>query len=364
MWRMPEHKVALAGSFLWWGLIRQHDAFFKWVLDQPGVVAALLDYALPPELRRLWDGTAPVPLSGSLITREMEERRTDRSYRLPTPQGVSTPLLVTFEHKAAPDRGVGWQVTQYLYEQVRRWMNDRREIPGKQRHQLPVVAAVVVYHGKWRWRVPLTLVGAMSANGISSPYIPNYELILIDVLRTPIALLPPLPRLRVAFMIWQFDRRTPGDRGGNRAGDLKARLVELARAALALGIDDLTAMVYYLWGETSGQGTALLGEVLDEVVPGRREQIMQTAGDQLVAQGRALGLAEGKTLGLVEGKTLGRVEGEAKILLRQLHRRFGDIRAGVVERVRNASARQLEDWSERILDAGTLDDVFDTDRRP
>jgi len=345
----------LANSILWWGLIRHHDEFFKWVMSQPGVAEALLEFVLPPDLRRLWNGTALVPLSGSLITQKLEERRTDCGYLCPSPPGTSPPLLVVFEHKSAPDRETPWQVTQYLYEQVRGFVTKSKDQPRRARNPLPLATAVVVYQGKWPWRVPLSLVAAMAADGRVPAHIFSAGYLLIDVLRTPIELLPPVPRLRVAFMIWQFDRKSPGS--------LKERLVELARATLALGIDDLTAMVYYLWGEADGRGAALLGEVLDEVVPGRREQIMQTVGEQLVARGRALGLVEGEVKGRAEGLVEGEAKGRREMLLRQLHRRFGEIRGDVVERIRVANIKQLDDWIERFVDARTLEDVFGADRR-
>jgi len=211
---------------------------------------------------------------------------------------------------------------------------------------LPLAAAVVVYQGKWRWKVPLSLPGAV-ADPATASHLSAIRYLLVDVLRTPIEHLPPLPFLRVAFMIWQFDRKSPGT--------LKDRLVELARAALALGVDDLTAMVYYLWGETDERGVALLSEVLDEVVPGRKEQIMLTEGEQLVAQGRAEGL--------IKGEAKGEAKGRREILLRQLRRRFGEIRGDVVERIQAASIDELDNLIDRVFNAKSLTDVFGADRR-
>jgi len=53
----------------------------------------------------------------------------------------------------------------------------------------------------------------------------------------------------------------------------------------------------------------------------------------------------------------------AKTLLRLLQRRFGEVRGEVAERIRTADITQLDDWSERILDAKTLEDVFGVNRR-
>jgi hypothetical protein len=64
-----------------------------------------------------------------------------------------------------------------------------------------------------------------------------------------------------------------------------------------------------------------------------------------------------------EGRAEGLVEGEGRVLLRQLRRRFGELRGDVVERIRTAKLDQLDDWTERFVDARTLDDVFAVDRR-
>jgi prophage antirepressor-like protein len=54
----------------------------------------------------------------------------------------------------------------------------------------------------------------------------------------------------------------------------------------------------------------------------------------------------------------GRQEGEARIVLRQLRLKFGPLEPDVEERVRTAEADRLLAWSERILTAESLRDVF------
>ncbi len=51
--------------------------------------------------------------------------------------------------------------------------------------------------------------------------------------------------------------------------------------------------------------------------------------------------------------------GQAELLLRQLARKFGEVPEATDKRIRSATAAQLETWSLNILDAETLDDVFD-----
>ena len=79
-----------------------------------------------------------------------------------------------------------------------------------------------------------------------------------------------------------------------------------------------------------------------------KEETIMTLAERLRKEGR------------MEGKMEGEVLGRHAVLKRQLGKRFGkdvlDIRTQ--ERLRNASAEQLDLWAERILDARTLEDVF------
>jgi hypothetical protein len=51
-------------------------------------------------------------------------------------------------------------------------------------------------------------------------------------------------------------------------------------------------------------------------------------------------------------------KGECNILQRQLTRRFGPLDEAVRQRIENASSDQLELWADRVLDAGSLDEVL------
>jgi len=59
-----------------------------------------------------------------------------------------------------------------------------------------------------------------------------------------------------------------------------------------------------------------------------------------------------------EGRQEGKQEGEATVLLRQLTRRFGPLGVPVTAQIRQASPAELEQWADNILDARSLDEVF------
>ena len=80
-------------------------------------------------------------------------------------------------------------------------------------------------------------------------------------------------------------------------------------------------------------------------------------------EGMRAGRDEGMRVGRDEGIREGRVDGERTVLERQLRRRFGRLPPAVADRLHQAAAADLEAWAENVLDARTLDDVFDADAR-
>ena len=73
-------------------------------------------------------------------------------------------------------------------------------------------------------------------------------------------------------------------------------------------------------------------------------------------------IARARDEGMQQGMRQGRVEGERAVLERLLRRRFGFLSPEVAERLDQASAANLETWAENVLDAQTLDDVFESSR--
>lgn len=64
------------------------------------------------------------------------------------------------------------------------------------------------------------------------------------------------------------------------------------------------------------------------------------------------------------GRQKGMQQGEARILIRQLTRRFGALSAEYLAKIQQADADTLLDWSERLLDAQSLAAVFGDAEQP
>ena len=78
-------------------------------------------------------------------------------------------------------------------------------------------------------------------------------------------------------------------------------------------------------------------------------------------QGKLEGKLEGRLEGKLEGKLEGRHEEAAQLLRRLLTLRFGPLPEWAEARVNEATRERLETWTLRILDAPTLEAVFQND---
>jgi len=65
-----------------------------------------------------------------------------------------------------------------------------------------------------------------------------------------------------------------------------------------------------------------------------------------------------KQQGLQQGRQEGRQEGKILLLQRQLARRFRVMPPWVAAKLEQASSEEIDLWAERILEASSLDELF------
>ena len=90
--------------------------------------------------------------------------------------------------------------------------------------------------------------------------------------------------------------------------------------------------------------------------------VISKAREEGLQRGIQQGIQQGMEQGMQQGMDQGRVEGERALLERLLRRRFGFLSPEIAARLGQASAADLETWAENVLEAPTLDDVFDSSR--
>jgi hypothetical protein len=111
-----------------------------------------------------------------------------------------------------------------------------------------------------------------------------------------------------------------------------------------------------------------LGRLLElgtRVGPAAEEAVMATA-DWLRAEGETKGVAKERAKKaaallalMVECRDEGRAKHAAWVLVRLLTCKFATVSDEVRARIDTASLEQLDTWTERVLDAETLNEVFE-----
>jgi hypothetical protein len=205
------------------------------------------------------------------------------------------------------------------------------------RRHLPLVVPVVVYNGQERWNEATDLGSMLGPLDPSAElYRPQLRYKLVDeasyprevlaALRTPVAelfsigksrdwpeILEGVQRLRLAI--------PPGEDSLRRTFETWLLKVILPRR----GLPEASAEI-----PTLEEFETMLADTIDRLNRELREKSLQE----------------------------GARDGEARVLLRLLRLKLGSVSPAVEERVRAADSDQLLAWSERVLEAESLDDVF------
>lgn len=93
----------------------------------------------------------------------------------------------------------------------------------------------------------------------------------------------------------------------------------------------------------------MMSQFAQEIVE-QNKQMMSQFAREIVEQNKQTWWKEGRQEGLREGAM--------ETLLRQMHRRFGPVPDWVHARLARANLEILKAWTEKILEAGSIDDLF------
>ncbi|MBF0563290.1 MAG: Rpn family recombination-promoting nuclease/putative transposase [Alphaproteobacteria bacterium] len=321
-------------------VIQRHDQFFQRLLGKPGTAGALLRERLPAEVAKLLVDEPPELMPGSFVSRRLRGYRTDRLYRSRTITGRQVLIYTLIEHKSNPEPRISLHLLGYQYQALDYWDRTEGRTQEGILRPLPALITLVVYNGAAEWKIPQTLAEVTDADPAMRPYLLDFRYSLVDLVRIPDADLSRERNLRVGLLILKH---------GSLRRATRKQLLKLAREAMRLGEDDLVTLIYYLLGDQDGPKSALVRDVLHEVLPGKEDRVMSLAAEQWKSEGFSL------------GRTQGKAEGKADTLLRQLRRRFKSLPIETEGRVRAAGSDQLDEWLDRFVDAQTLDDVFGPD---
>ena len=322
-------------------VMADHDALYHRLFSHAGMVAQLLrEFVAEPWLEEL-DLAAMERVNAKFHGPAGERRDGDVIWRIPSRDGSDVYLYLLLEFQSTPERWMALRVMVYVGLLWQQLVREKRLAPDG---RLPPVLPLVLYNGDPRWAMPLTLRELIALPG-ESP-----------------------------FWRWQPEMAYHMlDEGAYAADDLARRdspaalLFQLEHCRDA---DELIGLVDALIGWFKGHpGFEALKPVF-ATLAGRLVTMEEGAGigaqvsENLLEVRTMLATRmnewkqEWKRQGIQEGRQEGRQEGESVVLVRLLERRFGSLPGWARDKITQADTETLEEWSLRILEAKSLEDVL------
>ncbi|MFT4099915.1 MAG: Rpn family recombination-promoting nuclease/putative transposase [Burkholderiaceae bacterium] len=324
-----------------------HDGSYKALFSFPEMVRDLLLGFIDADWVRQLDLDSLEPINSHYVSEGLATRSDDLVWRVKlrgTDDWLYLYLLIEFQSRDDPTMAI--RVMAYLGLLYQSLIRHGMIAAGD---PLPPVFPLVLYNGVAPWRAAQDVADMLAAS--------------------PEALQPYTPRLR--YHLLDEHRIAEAARAAGKA--LPDNL-----AGVAVGIETMRSRP-----EMQALGRTLLARLA--LLPPERFDALGAVFTEWVNQVvvRRLGLDENTRLlaniqevemlseqrgdlaeifrseGREQGREEGREEAREQLLLSLLRHRFGDLPDAVVARVEAGSATDVEQWALRVLDARTLDAVFE-----
>ncbi len=317
-----------------------HDALFRLLLEDPQRAHILLREQLPPAIAARLSEAPPKLLDGHFVDERLRNTQSDRLYELRLRDGGAALLYVLLEHKSAPDPRTPLQLLGYM---VRIWER-HAGTDGRKLRRLPPIFPLVVYHGAAPWRVPTSVLDCLAADAGLKAELQGFGYRVRDLGHIPYEQLSADPAVRglLGVLRYAFAR-----------GLDAATLARLLRDIPDDGVL-LRPVLLYIVRQFEIDERVFWAALADSR-PARQEELKMTLAQEWIRQGKAQGREEGRAAGRQEGLQ----QGEATVLLRLLSLKFGPLSAADRARVEQADAETLLLWSERVLVAERLAQVWE-----
>ncbi|MEZ4376599.1 MAG: Rpn family recombination-promoting nuclease/putative transposase [Polyangiaceae bacterium] len=315
-----------------------HDLLVKQIFGDPKHARIELEAVLPPAVVAALDWSTLEVLPETFIDPAFAKTQADLLFRIQL-AGHEARIYVVFEHKSDAKAETLVQVGGYVVDVLERYFRRGGKLPA------PVVLPVVLHHSDIGWTVGQSFHDLFDPDVLSIPgvreHVPDFRVVLDDVSNLSDEALRARARdvasLIVPLTLWVL-------RDGRRKDAVRAALLLWAWVIAALwslpdGRGAVSFVLHYLSLVSEVLTDRDLVDALEERAPGVKEAIM-TSAQQWMAEGRA--------------------EGDRRTLERLLRRKFGDsaVDESVLVRLASAGEEQLAQWTDRLLDAQTVEELF------
>ncbi len=316
-----------------------HDHSYKQLFSHAELVRDLLIGFVQEDWIDDLDLSTLEKTNSSYVSDDLREREDDTIWRVRCrDEWIYVYILIEFQ--STVDRFMAVRLMTYiglLYQDLIRTGSLLDN--GK----LPPVLPLVLYNGKQSWNGATSVEDLIQqVPGGLSKYRPTLTYLLLDESRHQLQGVPADNLVAAIFRLEQSHE--PADVRG-----VVQQLIEWLKAPEQTSL----RRSFAVWIRRVLLPVRLPGQSLPEI-----KDLMEV--NAMLAERVKEWTYEWKQEGIEEGMQKGMQKGEAGILLRQMHLKFGKLEAEVLAKVESADPDQLLVWSEHILSAKTVEEIFQT----
>ncbi len=309
-----------------------HDKFIRLSLGQLHVAQEFFTEHLPPTVLKKMNLATLKLENRSFIDENYKGTEADVVYSVKV-DGAEAYLYVLCEHQSTVDHWIAFRLWVYM---IRLMEMHIKQNPGE---PLPLVYPMVVYTGQETWNAPLDIF----------PLFGDQHTLAREWLFSPFQLLDihQIPDNEIRRRQWcglvEFALKYRQVRDFKEFLKILLPWVHQIEQSGVSGFSFSKIVLKYILDGTEAKETGLfLQGVKDYLSKELRGEIM-TLAQQFIKQGQEQGIQQG----------------EVAFMTRLLKHRFRKIPEAYLARIEQADAETLLLWGEKILEANTLEEIFE-----
>jgi len=333
-------------------IVHAHDKFFKASLSNVRVAKSFFQHHLPASLQSYLNFNSLELQPVTYINPALQKSSSDILYKVNYLNSKSAAYIcILAEHQSSVDPLMPLRVWQYI---TAIWGETLKK---SKKAKLPLVIPIIFYNGKKKYDGSLDIRDLIEAPAELIERFLLTPIQLIDVQAISAAVLDEALRERYWSALMEFSMKHSH---AKESLDFIQQLLEPLRQVLEEGATDYAETVLkYILDQTKTADPEKLLKTLEEgLAQSEGNNIMATVVDYLTEQHKGVWLQAGIERGIERGIEQGVVQGECRVLVKLLTHRFGNIPDRYLQKIHAADSETLLEWSERVLEAATLESIF------
>ena len=325
----------------------KYDGSYHKLFSNPEMIEDLVRHFVHEDWVDALDFKSRERINTKFHSEKLQRRESDIIFRILTEAGESTYLYLLLEFQSSQDHWMPLRINTYVSLFYEHLIKDK-QLTNK--GMLPSVFPIVLYNGEQRWSRATKLSQLIDLPKKSSlwAYQPQLRYYMIDESLYPQGLPGSL-----SGTLFKLENTKDTQQLLVYLDEL-VQLLKAMASSKQLNRDFFTWITHVL--EPVKQLELNLNQIEDlvEVRNMLRDRVKEWE-KQIFEEAHLSGIERGIEKGVEQGV----IQGEAQLLICQIEARFNKLDASQISRIKSASASELEAWSLRILDAESVDEVFE-----